>query len=135
MNAFYQGAQIILPTKHVKSLAIAPPFLNKLGASIVEYDMDTDTLGTFSGEIERKGSAMQCAKHKCEMGLINYGDHAEYGLASEGSFVPHPFIPFSACDEEILYFIDRDRGFHLHMSLLSTKTNYHMKSISSFEAL
>lgn len=135
MNSFYQGAQIILPTKHGKSLVIAPPFLKKLGATIVEYDIDTDILGTFSGEIERKGSALQCAKQKCEMGLINCGDQTEYGLASEGSFGPHPFIPFAACDAEILYFIDRHRGFDLHMSLLSTKTNYQMKAISSLESL
>ncbi|WP_338877386.1 DUF6671 family protein (plasmid) [Spirosoma sp. SC4-14] len=59
----------------------------------------------------------------------------DYVLASEGSFGPHPYLPFLACDEEILYFIDRKRGFHLHLSLVSEMTNYRMGQVDSWEAL
>jgi len=135
MRQAYHGVCIILPTKHAKSVAIAPPFWERLGASVLEYLVDTDTLGTFSGEVEREGNALECARRKCEWGLDLLGDRAEYGLASEGSFGPHPFIPFLPCDQEVLYFIDRKRSFHLHMVHFSNKTNYRMKALGSFEEL
>lgn len=132
-NSVYAGSHIILTTKHSKSIAIAPVFLNLLSAEIVEFKTDTDKLGTFSGEIERKGTALECAKVKCELGLSLTGSY--YGLSSEGSFGPHPYIPFLPCDNEIIYFIDRKRDFHLHLSRLSTKTNFNMQSVTSMEEL
>lgn len=101
----------------------------------MEYVVDTDQLGTFSGEVERKDNALKCAKRKCEWSLKNLGIKVEFALASEGSFGPHPFIPFLPCDHEILYFIDRRQGFHLHLSYLTEKTNYRMETIVSLEAL
>jgi hypothetical protein len=135
MNQAYQGASIVIPTKHSKSIAIAPPFWSKLGASVVEYYLDTDKLGTFSGEVERKGNALECARRKCEWAIELLGNKIEYCISSEGSFGPHPQIPFLPCDHEILYFIDRKRGFHLHMAYLTEKTNYKMTSLDSFEQL
>lgn len=134
-RSVYAGSCIILVTKHAKSISIAPPFWDKLEASVLEYVVDTDKLGTFSGEIEREGSALECARRKCEWSLEQLGDSVEFALASEGSFGPHPFIPFLPCDYEILYFIDRKRGFHMHLSHLSEKTNYRMEALDSLEAL
>ena len=68
-NSPYAQSFIVLTTKHLKSRAIAPAFLSLLSAEIMEYAIDTDKLGTFSGEIERKGSALECAKLKCELGI------------------------------------------------------------------
>ncbi len=132
-NSPYAGSSIILTTKHSKSIAIAPAFLNVLSAKIIECVIDTDQLGTFSGEIERAGNAVDCAKMKCELGLRLQDSH--YGLSSEGSFGPHPYIPFLPCDNEILYFIDRKRGFTLYLSHLSENTNYNMQFVSSMEEL
>lgn len=131
----YDGNCIILTTKHAKSIAIAPIFYEKLGASVLEYVADTDKLGTFSGEIERKGNALECARTKCELSLEQLGEKVEFALASEGSFGTHPFMPFIPCDQEILYFIDRKRGFHLHLSYLSEKTNYRMEALGLLEEL
>lgn len=132
-NSCYAGVDIVLTTKHSKSLAIAPVFLSELGAKIVECNVDTDTLGTFSGEIPRRGTALDCVQRKCEWGMTLLD--AEFGLASEGSFGPHPSIPFVACDQEILCFIDLKRGFQLHLSTISQDTNYWMQTISSIEEL
>ena len=129
----YAGSSIVLTTMHAKSIAIAPSFLNLLGAEVIECQMDTDKLGTFSGEIQRNGTALDCARIKCELGM-NFTD-AQYGLSSEGSFGPHPYIPFLSCDYEILYFIDRQRDFHFHLSTFSEKTNYNMQSVDSIEEL
>ncbi len=134
-QSLYQGCCIILTTKHAKSIAIAPPFLEILGASVIEYVVDTDQLGTFSGEVERQGSALECARKKCEWSLNKLGHDVEFAIASEGSFGPHPFIPFLACDHEILYFIDRQRDYHLHVSQISEKTNYRTGKISSLDEM
>jgi hypothetical protein len=131
----YAGGCIVLTTKHAKSIAIAPPFFEKLNAGVLEYLVDTDQLGTFSGEVERSGNALDCARRKCELAFDQLGDTLEYALASEGSFGPHPFIPFMPCDHEILYFIDRRHDFHLHVSQVSKKTNYRKESINSMEEL
>ena len=131
----YSGDCFVLATKHAKSIAIAPIFSEKLEASVVEYTLDTDQLGTFSGEVKRQGTALECAQKKCELALEILGDKVEYVLASEGSFGPHPYIPFLQCDHEILYLIDRKHDFHLHVSHMSEKTNYNAKEINSLEEL
>ncbi len=135
LRSAYAGSCFILTTKHAKSIAIAPPIWKKLGASTLEYVVDTDQLGTFSGEIERSGNAIECARRKCEWSLGALGEKVEFALASEGSFGPHPFIPFLPCDHEILYFIDRRHGFHLHLSYLSENTNYRSEAVDSYEDL
>ena len=131
----YAGSSIVLITKHAKSIAIAPFFLKKLKANVIECIKDTDQLGTFSGEKVRAESALACARKKCEWAFENDNESVEYALASEGSFGPHPFIPFIPCNHEILYFIDRKRDFHLCVSHLSEKTNYRMQEIHSLETL
>lgn len=130
----YTGDTFLLITKHGKSAAVAPPFDQMLGAGVQEYRLDTDTLGTFSGEVERRGSALDCARRKCEWGLNQPGG-AELCLASEGSFGPHPMVPFLAVDREILYCIDRRNDFHLHVSLSSEKTNYRTGAVDSPDEL
>ncbi len=131
----YAGEWIILTTKHAKALAVGKPFEKYLKANFLEYVVDTDQLGTFSGEIERKQTALECAKKKCELALEIPGSKIEFALASEGSFGPHPLIPFAASDHEILYFIDQRRNFHLHISYLSTETNYQMERVDTLEKL
>lgn len=134
-KSLYDDECIMLTTKHAKSIAIGPPFLEKLGATVLEYVADTDKLGTFSGEIEREGNSVDCARKKCEWSLNQLENKIDFALASEGSFGPHPFMPFLPCDNEVLYFIDRKRNFDLYSSCLSEKTNYRMQSLSSMEEL
>jgi len=131
----YADVSIILTTKHNKSLAIAAPFFKKLGARVVENIIDTDALGTFSGEVERYLTPVNCALKKCQISVDEFGDQQEFFLASEGSFGPHPYIPFLICDHEILYFIDRRHDFHLHLSHISEKTNFRSESLDSLEKL
>ncbi|MEI8294949.1 MAG: DUF6671 family protein [Alphaproteobacteria bacterium] len=129
----YFGCCIILPTKHQKSNALAPVFDKVLQAGILEYVVDTDLLGTFSGEIKREGTALECAQKKCEWALQNGA--AQYAVASEGSFGPHPWIPFMAANTEILYFIDKARDFHLYVADVFAETNYQMTEVASYEEL
>jgi hypothetical protein len=131
----YAGSCFILTTKHAKSVAFAPALWNILEVGVLEYVVDTDRLGTFTGEIEREGTALESARRKCEWPLKNLGDSVEFALAIEGSFGPHPSIPDTACDHEVLYFIDRRHGFRLQMSHTGERTNYRSGAVDSPEAL
>lgn len=124
---------IVLATKHRKSIALAPAFEDVLAAGILEYIVDTDQLGTFSGEVQRSKSPLETAKEKCKWSI--YQANAIYAISSEGSFGPHPVIPFIPCDHEILYFIDTERDFHIYTSEIFTETNYNKSCISSLEEL
>ncbi len=131
----YYRQCLVLVTKHAKSIAIAPVFSEKLGMGVIEYLADTDVLGTFSGEIERKGDAAVCVRQKCEWACDRLGDSVRYVLSSEGSFGPHPLLPFTACDHEILHFIDKEHEFSLTLSCLSEKTNYFVQELISVDEL
>lgn len=129
----YNNKSCVIASMHSKENAISSAFSGFLGLNLVQANIDTDQLGTFTGEIERKGSALDCVRKKCELGLKERDFNI--GIASEGSFTPHPAIPFMASDYEILYFIDKERDFHIYETLISTKTNYFMESISNHQRL
>lgn len=129
----YKGETCVIATMHEKEKVITPAFLDLLGLKMVKAKIDTDQFGTFTGEVERKGSPLACVRKKCEAAMKE--SQVNIGIASEGSFGPHPYIPLVACDHEILYFIDHERGFLLHQSLLSTKTNHCAEAFSDAQQL
>ncbi|HYC05864.1 MAG TPA: DUF6671 family protein [Azospirillaceae bacterium] len=117
----YRGATVLLATMHGKERAAAPPFRRHLGASVtVPPGLDTDALGTFSGEIPRRGTALETARAKAMLAAGATG----LALASEGSFGPHPSVPFLALGTELLLFLDRHRGLELVEALPSLRTNF-----------
>ena len=64
----YAHARIGLATIHAKELAIAPPFRRLLAAEIVVAPaIDTDALGTFSGEIARPDALIETCAMKAEL--------------------------------------------------------------------
>jgi hypothetical protein len=111
-----------LATLHRKEEGIQPPFWNVLRLKVIPVPVDTNRLGTFSGEVKRLDTPLVCAQVKCEWGMKASG--CKRGMASEGSFGPHPFIPFAPCDHEILVFKDEEIGFSLYETILSLKTNF-----------
>jgi hypothetical protein len=132
-RSIYDQQTVLLTSKHKKSIAISPAFRELLGAEIAELELDTDTLGTFSGEVQRSGTAIDCVKRKCLWGLEQ--NKSAYGIANEGSFGPHPFIPSVSADLEILYFRDLKNDFELEVKHLSPKTNFAARAICDFEEL
>lgn len=124
----YKDKYCVLNTLHSKSEAISEPFLKELGIRVIEQKVDTDQLGTFSGEVERPGTMFEVLKKKCEMGLEF--SRFSLGIASEGSFGPHPSIPFLACDYEALIFMDSEKDFFVYETIVSEKTNYRSKDIN-----
>lgn len=92
--------KVALITKHHKAQWIAP-VLKPLGYDVIESDnFDTDTLGTFAGEIERilspKEAALTKAKKACEL------TQTDWGLGSEGSFGGGPAPGLINWNDEIL---------------------------------
>ena len=127
----FSGREAILTTMHGKEAVIAPLMLDKLGMHVtVTTGVDTNAFGTFTGEIERKLSGYETAAAKILTAFDQYPDHT-IGIASEGSFGPHPESPFITIDSEIVMLIDRLHGIQLAGHQYSTDTNFDKREISS----
>ena len=108
-----------MPTKHDKGRLVAPHFHNLLQVHIEEVNLDTDVLGTFSGEIERVGNSLETAIRKAKLGIEATGN--PYVIASEGSITTDPFVPFISADIETLLFIDEELGITVHETVISNQ--------------
>jgi hypothetical protein len=108
----YANARIVLATMHEKERALGPAFRRVLGAEIVAVpELDTDTLGTFSGEVPRPDALVETCLLKAELAFQTMD--VEYAVASEGSYGPIDRVPLISSGVEILAFIDRKRGIRL----------------------
>ena len=103
----------MLATMHGKEAAIAPVLARFTGLRVVVPDnFDSDRFGTFSRDIPRAGSALDAARAKIAAGFDCRPD-ATVGLASEGSFGPHPALPFVPLGTELVLLVDRTHGLEL----------------------
>ena len=120
----YRGIRAVLTTMHAKERVIAPILRDGLGLGVeLAGDVDTDRFGTFSREVARSGSQLDAARAKIAAGF-EWAPGARVGLASEGSFGPHPHIPFLALGLELVVMIDRDNGLELIGHDASPDTNF-----------
>ena len=128
-DAPYAGASIALATLHGKAEVLAPAFAT-LGASlVVPGDIDTDALGTFSGEIPRLLPSLDTAIAKARLAMAVTG--LPLGLATEGSFGPDPVIGFVALHREVAVLVDDLRGQVVCEWLNSHETNFTSKVITN----
>jgi len=101
----YRGRQAVLATMHGKEAAVQPPFRDCLGLSVwTPPGLDTDALGTFTGETRRLGTITKTALVKARLGMA--AASASIAIASEGSYGPHPHMPFVAVGIEIMVLVD-----------------------------
>lgn len=120
----WQGAGAALATMHGKEAVIAPLVERFLGLRVaVVQGLNTDAFGTFSREIARRGSPRDAARAKVDAGLAHMPD-LRIGLASEGSFGPHPQLPFCAIDREIVMLVDRATDLELVGLYATPDTNF-----------
>lgn len=130
----YCERPMLIATMHSKERAIGPVMEKALGVKPSQCEgFDTDQFGTFTGEVTRHGNALNTARKKCleAMHLLGY----DLAIASEGSFGPHPQIPFLAADEEILYFIDLKHQIELSVQHIDCETNFKQAEISDYDTL
>jgi hypothetical protein len=111
---------------HGKERAVAPPFRRIIGAEVVVApNLDTDELGTFSGEVPRPDALVETALLKAE--LVFKSLDVDCALASEGSYGPIGRVPLNPGGVEILAFIDRRRGVRLIETLGTHRTSWRLQ--------
>lgn len=112
-----------LATRHGKERVIGRALRRGLGAELLHVQsVDTDLLGSFCGTVHRQGDALQACIAKAEVALREGG--TELAIASEGSFGPHPHLPFLAAGMECMVFLDQLRGLMIQEQLLARRTNF-----------
>jgi hypothetical protein len=100
----YAGRIAVLSTKHDKLPLIAPSLARIVGLNVNVAAVDTDVLGTFTGDIPRPGSPLDTAIAKARLGMSATGQ--VLGIASEGSIGPNPSFPFVIADRELVVLVD-----------------------------
>jgi len=130
----FRSRKLLIATKHQKESVIAPILERELGViCFVDETYDTDILGTFTGEIERELDPIATAREKCLRAMkIN---NCDLGIASEGSFGPHPSMFFVNADDEFLIFIDTKNNIEVIVRELSTSTNFNGKEVQNQKEL
>jgi hypothetical protein len=130
----FQDRTLIIATKHAKERAIAPMLEEALGVRCVVPDsLDTDELGTFTGEVERRLDPLETAREKCRRALAA-GEH-DLAVASEGSFGPHPVMVFAPGDDELLVLVDQRNELELVVREVSASTNFAAEKVVTESAL
>ena len=130
----FKGRNLIIATKHGKEKVITPILEKELGVKcFVDSGLDTDQLGTFTGEVERKEDPVTTARNKCFMAMEL--TNCDLAIASEGSFGQHPSIFFIPADDEMLIFIDKKNGLEIIARELSSQTNFNGSEIQTEENL
>ncbi|RXK48822.1 DUF6671 family protein [Aquirufa rosea] len=124
----YRGEKLIIATKHAKEAVIGPVMQEAFGFIYeASHQLDTDLLGTFSGEIERTLSPLEAARKKCEWAMDLYG--LDVAMASEGSFGAHPKYVFVPGGTELLVLVDRKNGLEIDVQATTTETNFNWKEV------
>ncbi len=137
INEFFSGRPLCIATMHQKESVIAPVLKKEFNVTcFVPHNINTDMLGTFSGEVERMDSPLQTARKKCELAYNLTG--TDLLVANEGSFGPHPHLGFVPFDEEIMILYDKKNSFEITAKELSLQTNfssgdfYHYQELCDF---
>ncbi len=130
----FQGRRIALASRHGKERALARPLQAGLGLTLqLATAFDTDTLGAFSGECERPADAATTCRRKAEAGMAEL--NLDLGIASEGSFGPHPAVPLLAVGREWLTLVDGRHGLVVSEQLLHTATNFSQRRVADLADL
>lgn len=118
-----RGRRCAIATMHGKERAIGPAFSKALGFHvIVPEQFDTDVFGAFSGEVARRGTALDAAINKARCGMRAAG--ADAGVASEGSYGAHPVFHFVPGGLELMTYIDDRLGVTVSETLIIDRTNF-----------
>jgi len=130
----FAGRTLVIATRHAKERAIAPVLETALGVRCTVCEaLDTDALGTFTGEVERRLDPVATAREKCRRAMDLA--RCDLAVASEGSFGPHPAMVFVPGDDEILLLIDRRHDLEIVAREVSASTNFAAERVGDERAL
>ena len=128
----FSGRVAVIATMHHKERVIAPHLESALGIQpYVPPSFNTDIFGTFTRDVKRPADQLATARLKAKAALEQTGE--TLAIASEGSFGPHPQLPFVACDREIVLLLDLQHNLEIVGQVISTDTNYRSQTIRSVE--
>lgn len=128
----FKDRNLIIATMHRKEKVIAPLLEAELQVHAeVCKQLDTDAFGTFTREVPRIDTQVETAKQKALKALALSNE--TLAIASEGSFGPHPALPFVACNIELVVLIDTKNNLEVLGQALSFKTNFAYQEISTME--
>lgn len=132
MTNWYKQRQSVLVTMHGKESVIAPVLATHLGMLVTTLThIDTDQFGTFTGDIARRDSQYQTAIAKATSGIEATG--CDLGIASEGSFVPHPDVPWVTINRELVVLVDRRHDWVIEGWVTSTETSAARREVTTCE--
>lgn len=120
-----------LLTCHGKEVALSAPLAQVGYAIFTVSEFDTDTLGTFTGEIAREGTMLDAAKRKAHLACELSG--ARYGIGSEGSFGSDPWIGMTGWGRETLVWYDQKSGLEVSAFFQGSETNYASKLVNALD--
>ena len=130
----FKERKIVIATMHQKEQVIQPILESNLGCTcLLADDLNTDLLGTFSGEINRENDPISTARKKCELAMEL--TNTDVAIASEGSFGTHPSYFFASADEEFLMLKDIKNDLEIIVRELSLETNLGAGYINSLYEL
>lgn len=123
MVKLFEGRTMVIATMHGKEQVVAPILEQALGVqTILPENFDTDFYGTFSGEKTRDLDSFETAKAKAKAACVHSG--CTLGVASEGSFGPHPTLYFMPADDEVMVLVDLQNDICIRARVISTTTNF-----------
>jgi hypothetical protein len=129
----FRNAEIFFATNHQKSSAALEPFLRILNSRIQEITINSDSLGTFSGDVARPGSMLDALRGKVK--LARSISDERFILVSEGSFSTTGGFGVLAQGIEILLLHDAVSGAEVLEQYISWDTNYNTATLSTYEDL
>ncbi|MGE3961252.1 MAG: DUF6671 family protein [Dehalococcoidia bacterium] len=134
LRSRFAGRAAVVATMHGKERSLALPLRCGLGVDLRRGPgLDTDVLGTFTGEVPRPGPPAEVVLRKARMGCEAAG--VTLAFASEGSFGPHPSAPFSLVHQELLACVDRDQGIEVIEPVVTLDTNMASVTVADVGAL
>lgn len=130
----FENRTLLIVTKHHKDKVIKPLFEKHFELEIkTSTAFDTDLLGTFSGEVERKDNAINTLRKKCVLGMQAH--QSDMAIATEGSFGSHPEVFFMPAHEEYMMFKDAINNLEIVEKSFVTDTNFAHKEIFNLNDL
>ncbi len=121
----------VLATKHRKEMVIAPLLSDAFRIQVaLSQTFDSDRFGTFTRDVARPGNQLETARIKAQAVLAKTQE--TLAIASEGSFGPHPTLPFSTLNRELVLLLDTVSGCELVGQAMSSETNFAHQRLGSW---
>lgn len=115
------GLPILIATMHGKEAVLASPLAAMGFKVLLPLGYDTDTLGTFSGDVRRPGTAFEAGLEKARRACQITG--VARAISSEGSYRPCQTLFPGARNAELMAFVDLESGIEFveHLTNLPTR--------------